>query len=97
VQALGHQEPDLAFQSARAAFAAQRSLALAERLAEISLLKAGILAKREEIVERVMAEVGKCRTDALIAEIIGTIDWLQWLERNAHAVLANPILASAAR
>jgi delta 1-pyrroline-5-carboxylate dehydrogenase len=35
-----------------------------------------------------MAEVGKCRTDALIAEVLGTVDWINWLERNAAGLLA---------
>ncbi|WP_241678155.1 aldehyde dehydrogenase family protein [Pseudomonas kitaguniensis] len=34
-----------------------------------------------------MEEVGKCRTDALVAEILGTLDWLNWLENNAERLL----------
>ncbi len=34
-----------------------------------------------------MQEVGKCQTDALIAEILGTLDWLNWLEKNAERLL----------
>jgi acyl-CoA reductase-like NAD-dependent aldehyde dehydrogenase len=77
-----------AFALARAGLADCRQLTVADRLAELAKVKAVILARRTEIVERVMAEVGKCRTDALIAEIIGTADWLHWLERNAPRLLA---------
>jgi len=88
------QEPSLehaaaqAFALAREGFAACRQLTVAERLAELATVKAVILERRTAIADRVMAEVGKCRTDALIAEIIGTVDWLNWLERNAEALLA---------
>ena len=77
-----------AFAAARSGFERHRATSLDLRLAELAKLKRLILARRDEIVERVMAEVGKCRTDALIAEIIGTVDWIQWLEKNARRVLA---------
>lgn len=57
------------------------------RLAELSKLKHTILAHRSMIIARVMLEVGKCRTDALVAEILGTLDWLNWLENNAERLL----------
>ncbi|MEU5880848.1 aldehyde dehydrogenase family protein [Spirillospora sp. NPDC047279] len=76
-----------AFERARAGFEAHRGLGVRERLAALSTMKAVILERRDEIVERVMAEVGKSRTDALIAEIIGTVDWISWLERHAAGLL----------
>ncbi len=77
------------FNEAQAAYVQQRGLTLDERLGQIRAVKKAILARRESIVERVMAEVGKSRTDALIAEIIGAVDWLEWLERRARKVLAD--------
>ena len=80
--------PRQAFSAAQQGFDRYRHLSVAARLAELAKLKAEILRSRSSIVERIMAEVGKCRTDALIAEIIGTVDWITWLEANAPALLA---------
>ncbi|NGY04594.1 aldehyde dehydrogenase family protein [Solimonas terrae] len=77
-----------AFAAARQAYARHRHLGVAQRLAELSRLQALILARRDDIVERVMTEVGKCRTDALIAEIIGAVDWIAWLQKHAERLLA---------
>ena len=82
-------EIKLAFVAAKTAFQQQKTLSLRQRLEEIRRLKETILARREYIIEWVMAEVGKCRTDALIAEIIGAVDWLQWLEKYATGILAD--------
>lgn len=77
-----------AFSAARAGFARHRALDVAQRLAELRKLKALILARRDHVIERVMHDVGKCRTDALIAEVLGAVDWIDWLERNAVKLLA---------
>ncbi|MFP6847210.1 MAG: aldehyde dehydrogenase family protein [Pseudomonas sp.] len=77
----------VAFENARMALRAHSQLSIPARLAELSKLKQTILANRSMIIERVMQEVGKCRTDALIAEILGTLDWLNWLENNAERLL----------
>jgi acyl-CoA reductase-like NAD-dependent aldehyde dehydrogenase len=69
-------------------FAAYRHLTVADRLAELVRLKQTILERRSYIIDQLTAEVGKCRTDALIAEILGTVDWISWLERNAPRLLA---------
>jgi acyl-CoA reductase-like NAD-dependent aldehyde dehydrogenase len=65
-----------------------RALSVVERMAELSKMKSLIMNRRDSIVERVMVEVGKSRTDALIAEIIGSVDWIHWLERHAERWLA---------
>ncbi|PZW71477.1 aldehyde dehydrogenase (NAD+) [Pseudomonas sp. URMO17WK12:I1] len=77
----------IAFENARTALRAHSQLSIQARLAELCKLKHAILAHRSMIIERVMQEVGKCRTDALIAEILGTLDWLNWLENNAERLL----------
>src|SRR3546814_5098306 len=41
-----------------------------------------------------MQDVGKCRTDALIAEVLGAVDWIHWLEGNAKRVLAPEKVAT---
>ncbi|MCW2919696.1 MAG: Aldehyde Dehydrogenase [Actinomycetia bacterium] len=89
VQALTpEQDAKQAFALAREGFDTYRHLSVEARLAELSTMKAVILERRGAIIERVMAEVGKCRTDALIAEVLGTVDWINWLERNAPGLLA---------
>ncbi|MCP1463209.1 aldehyde dehydrogenase family protein [Pseudomonas sp. S3E17] len=76
-----------AFDAARAGFEIYSNLTTEERVAELSKLKETILTNRSMIIERVMKDVGKCRTDALIAEILGTVDWINWLEKNAARLL----------
>src|SRR3546814_14223392 len=41
-----------------------------------------------------MQDVGKCRTAALIAEVLGAVDWIHWLEGNAKRVLAPEKVAT---
>lgn len=77
----------VAFENARTALRVHSQLSIQARLAELCKLRHAILAHRSTIIERVMQEVGKCRTDALIAEILGTLDWLNWLENNAERLL----------
>ncbi|RMP62127.1 hypothetical protein ALQ18_01949 [Pseudomonas marginalis pv. marginalis] len=77
----------VAFENARTALRTHSQLSIQARLAELCKLKHAILAHRSMIIARVMHEVGKCRTDALIAEILGTLDWLNWLENNAQQLL----------
>jgi acyl-CoA reductase-like NAD-dependent aldehyde dehydrogenase len=76
-----------AFMNARREFERHRHLTVDQRLAELAKLKARILAQRSVIVDRVAREIGKCRTDALIAEVLGCVDWMHWLEANARSLL----------
>nr|WP_256124499.1 aldehyde dehydrogenase family protein [Pseudomonas yamanorum] len=76
-----------AFDAARRGFETYAHLTTEQRVAELSKLKQTILANRSMIIDRVMQDVGKCRTDALIAEILGTVDWINWLEKNAVQLL----------
>jgi acyl-CoA reductase-like NAD-dependent aldehyde dehydrogenase len=62
---------------------------LAKRLEFISRLKAVIVARQAHILDRIQADTGKSRTDALTAEIFGTLDHLDYLEKNARKVLAD--------
>ena len=70
----------------------QASLArvdLAERLRHLDALRAAILRRREEIVTRVQQDTGKSRSDALISEIFGVLDNLDWLQHHAPKALAD--------
>ncbi|WP_223422821.1 aldehyde dehydrogenase family protein [Alcanivorax limicola] len=74
---------------ARAAAEQLARSSLAERLAELAQLRHRIDQRREAIVDQVMAETGKCRTDALVSEIMGSLDYLHWLCKAAPAILAD--------
>jgi aldehyde dehydrogenase (NAD+) len=78
-----------AVQHARAGLASLRRLSLADRLAHLTLLREGILRRREEIVDRIQHDTGKSRSDALISEIFGVLDNLAWLEAYAPKALAD--------
>jgi aldehyde dehydrogenase (NAD+) len=74
---------------ARGGQAALARLPLAERLRYLDALRAVILRRREGIVDRVQRDTGKSRSDALIAEIYGVLDNLDWLLRHAPQALAE--------
>lgn len=82
------QQAEAAFTRAREAFKALEHIGLAQRIKELGKLREAILAKRETIVGSLMQECGKTRTDANI-EILGTVDWLKWLEDHAGKLLAD--------
>lgn len=52
---------------------------LPARLVELHELMHRLRDRQEEVVERIMADTGKTRTDALVSEVLGTLDCLHWL------------------
>lgn len=74
---------------ARAGGAALSQIPLAERLRLLDALRVVILRRREEIVGRVQQDTGKSRSDALISEIFGVLDNLDWLIHHAPKALAD--------
>lgn len=84
-------ESDVAaiFARARQAQPGILSWGVDKRLAFITRLKAVIVARQAPILDRIQAETGKSRTDALTAEIFGTLDHLDYLQKNARKVLAD--------
>jgi aldehyde dehydrogenase (NAD+) len=77
------------FARARQAQPAIVSWGLDKRLAFITRLKAIIVARQAHILDRIQADTGKSRTDALTAEIFGTLDHLDYLQKNARKVLSD--------
>ena len=65
-----------------------RRLTIAERVGYLRTLKAIILRRREEIIDRIQKDTGKSRADALISEIFGVLDNLAWLEKYAPKYLS---------
>jgi aldehyde dehydrogenase (NAD+) len=81
--------PAEAMTRARAGATVLARVDLAERLRMLDALRVVILRRREEIVDRVQADTGKSRSDALISEIFGVLDNLDWLIHHAPAALAD--------
>jgi len=65
------------------------SWGVAKRLEFISRLKEIIIARQTYILDRIQQDTGKSRTDALTAEIFGTLDHLDYLEKKARNILAD--------
>ncbi len=78
-----------AVERARAGALALSRLTVRERLAHLAQLRRAILARREEIVDRVQAETHKSRSDILISEVFGALDAIEWLEQHAADALAD--------
>ncbi|MGD8835769.1 MAG: aldehyde dehydrogenase family protein [Desulfobacteraceae bacterium] len=84
-------ESDIAaiFARARQAQPGILSWPLKKRLEFITQLKAVIIHRQAHILDRIQADTGKSRTDALTAEIFGTLDHLNYLQKNARKVMAD--------
>jgi aldehyde dehydrogenase (NAD+) len=78
-----------AMRRARGGFQSLARVSLAERLRHLDALRAVILRRREEIVDRIQRDTGKSRNDALISEIFGVLDNLDWLQHHAPKALAD--------
>jgi acyl-CoA reductase-like NAD-dependent aldehyde dehydrogenase len=62
---------------------------LEQRIKYITKLKEVILEHKEEIIDSIQQDAKKTRSDALISEIFGVLDHLDYLEKNALKVLAD--------
>lgn len=74
---------------ARVAATAMAEIPLDRRLDAIHELLVRIRDRREWVVEKVTADTGKVRTDALVSEVLGTLDYLHWLGKRAPKILAD--------
>jgi len=83
------EEAELAkvFARARAAFDHFKRLSVRERVALAGRIKRHIVAHKEAICERIVAETGKPRTEAMLTEIFPTLDLIQHYEKTAEKVL----------
>lgn len=82
-------EMDRAFAEARKAASTLRGMTVDARLEECGKLKRHILAEKEAIIERIMSETGKSRTDALLTEIFTVLDTIDYYEKTAKKFLAD--------
>ncbi|MBI4557865.1 MAG: aldehyde dehydrogenase family protein [Candidatus Hydrogenedentes bacterium] len=76
------------FEAARRAFARISAMTVRERVAETLKIRDYILAHREAIIDKIVAETGKCRTDALTSEIFVILDVIDYYRKNAEKILA---------
>ncbi len=77
------------FSHARSTFKDLQLTSVKERLHELAKVRDRIYDQQETIVERVVAETGKSRTDALVSEVLGVLDYMDWLIKNAPKILAD--------
>jgi acyl-CoA reductase-like NAD-dependent aldehyde dehydrogenase len=68
-----------AFENAEKAKAVVGKLSVKERVVFIGKLKSYILQNREMLIDRIQADTGKSRSDALMSEIFGILDHLAYL------------------
>lgn len=62
---------------------------VAQRLEAIEALVHWIQAHREWLLDRIVAESGRCRTDAMISDVFQLTEDCQWLVRHAASILAD--------
>jgi acyl-CoA reductase-like NAD-dependent aldehyde dehydrogenase len=77
------------FQQARKASDRLRRSSLDARLEALDKLIATLLRDKEAIIDQLTRETRKSRTDALVSEILGILDNLEWLKHNAKKILAD--------
>jgi aldehyde dehydrogenase (NAD+) len=84
-------EEDVAaiYETARTAQEDIRDWGLEKRIEFIIALKAVILENQEYILDRVQADTGKSRFDAITAEIFGVLDFLDYLEKHSKKYLKD--------
>jgi len=87
IPGLEQQEKDMSLENvmetARVAQEEIKKTTTKQRVNWIKELKAYILAHKSDFVQRIHEETGKTKTDILTSEIFATIDFLNYLEKNA--------------
>lgn len=77
------------FDRARAAYAVIRKMSVRERVDETKKLMRYIRDHHEEILDRLIAETGKVRLEALAMEIFSVLDMIDWFDKTAEQALAD--------
>ncbi|WP_250655435.1 aldehyde dehydrogenase family protein [Alkalimarinus coralli] len=78
-----------AFSNAREGFQQLKKTTVKERVEALKKVRDVIYENREKIVDKVILETGKSRTDALVSEAMGVLDYADWLIANAPKILAD--------
>lgn len=74
---------------ARSAFEDLKKTTIKERCNELRKVMQRFYDKREEIIDRIVQENGKARTDALVSDIMSALDALEWLTVQAEKVIGD--------
>lgn len=76
-------------QTARAAFSDLQKTTVKERCNELKKVMTYFYDNREKIIDRIVEENGKARTDALVSDIMSALDALSWLTEQAPKILGD--------
>lgn len=80
-------EVQIAFRKARSSQDWIKRVPVKERVARIRRLREVIVKRKEEIIDRLVKENLKSRTDALVSEIFPLLDHLDYLQTHAEKIL----------
>ena len=78
-----------AYQTAQLGFQDLKKTTVKERVEALKKVRDAIYENREAIVDKVVLETAKSRTDALVSEAMGVLDYADWLIANAPKILAD--------
>lgn len=82
------QQIDQVFSAARQAAKKLRQTPVSQRTHALHDLIGYINANRESIADQIVAETFKSRTDAVVSEVMGVLDILEWLAEQAERIIA---------
>ncbi len=83
------EEVDAMYETADAALEQLRSMSVRQRLDELLKIKGYLLDHGEEVAQRIVAETGKCITDAIITEIFPVLDTIEYYHKHAERMLRD--------
>jgi len=82
-------EIQAAFTRARGAFDKIRAMSVADRVRETLKIRDYVLKNKEKIVDRLVQETGKARTDALMADVRAVLEIIDFYSKNAEKYLRD--------
>jgi len=76
-------------ENSRKAFASWKKTTPAERARKLARIREAILEDIDLIVEEIVKNTGKADTDALMSDVLPTLEMIQYYEKNAARILAR--------
>lgn len=80
---------DEIYKKAHNTFEITKENPLEKRIEALANLQEYILINKEKIIDRIVAETGKSKTDALTSEILSVLDAIDYYKKNSVAILAD--------
>lgn len=77
------------YKKAKETYKKLKGISVEDRIKEISKIQKYIVENREQILDRIVEETGKSRADALMSEIFGILDLIEYYKKEAVTVLAD--------